>query len=99
MAETKVKVTFYMGDEQDLLDYKGAQWAEALVGNPARKSEERDLEAGFEPSNIQINNVKLDLEAQTIYNNDNDNNNDNDTICTKNFYKLTKLLRVLRYLF
>jgi len=94
MGEIKIKVIFYMGDDQDLLDYKGARGAEALVGNPASKSEEQDLEAGFiKPSNIQINNVKLDLEAQTIY------NNDNETICTKNFNKLTKLFRVLRDLF
>ena len=93
MAETKVKVRFYMGDEQDLVDYKGARGAEALVENPARKSDEQDLEAGFEPSNIQKKNAKKDLEAQSIY------NDDNETICSKNINKLTKLLRLLHNLF
>ena len=55
--------------------------------------DEQDLEAGFLKSHTHNNNVKLDLEAQPIY------NNDNETICTKNFNKLTKFLRVLRDLF
>lgn len=93
MAETKVKVKFYMGEEQDLVDYKGARGAEALVGNPARKHKEQDLEAGFKTSTTHTNNATLDLEAQPIY------NNDNETICTKNINKLTKLLRVLCNLF
>ena len=93
MAETKIKVKFYMGDDQDLVDYKGARGAEALVGNPARKSDEQDLEAGFIKFSSHNNNVNQDLEAQTTY------IDDNETICSKNINKITKLLRVLHDLF
>ena len=93
MAETKVKVKFYMGEEQDLVDYKGARGAEALVGNPARKSDEQDLEAGFLKFSSHNNNVMQDLEAQTTY------IDDNETICNANVNTFAKLFRVLCDLF
>ncbi len=87
-----VKVSFFIGDEQDLGN-PARKSEEQDLGNPARKSEEQDLEAGFKPSNIQINNVKLDLEAQTTH------MDDNETICDSNVNTFTKLFRVLCDLF
>jgi hypothetical protein len=95
MAETKVKVKFYMGDEQDLVDYKGARGAEALVAGfeKSRAQSNAGFDTEFKKSYKQTTYKKQDLEAQTTH------MDDNETICDSNVNTFTKLFRVLCDLF